>query len=394
MLSRSRRHARRRTALLATAIALVSGLALSGSAYAGQDLLAGGTVDLQLKGSKKLKWKPGSLNLTIIRGKVDPITGEGTVDVNGKLRAKSGKRKARVSIVKLNFGANGAPGEIVARVGEDDVTGFGILRGGTTTRQGFGANLTGISATLGNGGAKEINRQFKGKKKKKKKGGASAAARKKKGGRVKPGLSLGSVSATTVPKTIEVLPGGTMTLHTSLGLVPKLLAHCIEALTGGVGATPPATFDPLSATFTFPVTGGTLAPDFTDGSVKTTGGQTITKNFGLIVPFDCTGAPPVGTQILQTGLSMEFGSNALGGTATLPDGVSLQATIGDINFGTATRSFNPATGTATITGATVTVNFLAAATLNNVFPNASGDPNNNFSTSDVLGTLDLTATVR
>jgi hypothetical protein len=400
MLSRSRRRARRTTALFAAATALTAGLALSGPAHAAPDLLSGGSVNLQLTGSKKLKLNPRTLNLSIIRGMVDPVTGGGEISVAGTVRVKSGKRKARVLLKTLVLGPSGGPGLINAEIGEDEVEGFATLTGGTATRQGFGANITGITATLGPAGAQALNEKFRGGKKKKKgkKGGASTAAKKKKrGGRVKGGLPLGTISATTIPKTVEVLPGGSMVLHTDLALVGKLLFHCVNGLPpfGGVDPVAPATFDPLGASFTFPVTGGNLAPDFTDGSVRTAGGQRIVKNLnGLPGPIDCSEPPAVGTTLLQTGLSAEFASNALAGTATLPDGVALQATIGDINWATGTRSFNSATNEATITGATVTLNYLAALTLNSIFPNRSGDPNNDFTTADVLGTLDLTAKVR
>lgn len=392
-------HARRRTGALVAMLALGAGLAVSSPALAAPDTLAGGSVNLQFKSSKKLKLKPAALSLAIAKGKVDPITGAGNVDAAGTLRAKSGKGKAKVQILSLTFGGSGGPGQIDAKVGKKRVNAFATLSGGTTTRQGFGANLSGIQAKLGSKGAKALN---KGKKKEKKGGGANAAAKR---GKVKAGLPLGTVSAITIPKTLEVLPGGEMTLHTNANLVPKLLNHCIDALgvlppfTHGVYPVPPATQSPLpplgDAAFRFPITGGALAPDFSDGKVFTGGGQGITKNIGTALPgLACDLPPAVGTTVLNLGFSPDFLVNLLYGQAVLPDGVALDGAVGSINFNTGSRSFDPATKKFTVTGATVTLNAIAADTLNNIFPNRSSDPNQNFSPNDVLGTIDLTGTLR
>jgi len=387
-------------------LALCAGLALSSSALAAQDTLAGGSVSLELKSSKRLKLKPRTLNLAISKGKVDPITGDGTVDVAGTLRAKSGKRKAKVTITSLTFGASGGPGQISAKVGKKTVAAFATLRGGTTTRQGFGASLSGLTARLGGKGAKVLNKKLRGKRKKRKRGGASAAGKKRKKGKVKAGMPLGTVSATTIPKTVEVL-GGTLTLHTNVNLVTKLLNHCIDAIgvlspSPGVYPIPPATqasLPPLGdGAFRFPVTGGALAPDFSDGKVLTAGGQGITKNIGTMIPPlvgpACELPPAVGTTVLNQNFSTDFLVNALYGDAVLPGGVTLQGSVGEINWNTGSRSLDPATNRFTVTGATVTLNAIAATTLNNIFPNRSGDPSQDFSPNDTLGTIDLTGTLR
>ncbi len=382
-------------------LALGAGLAVSSPALAAQDVLSGGSVNLQFKSSKRLKLKPAALNLAIAKGKVDPVTGAGAVEAAGTLRAKSGKRKTKVQILSLTFGASGAAGQIDAKVGKKRVNAFATLSGGATARQGFGAVLSGIQAKLGSKGAKALNKAFS-KGKKKKRGGASAAA---KGGAVKSGLPLGSVSATTIPQTVEVL-GGEMTLHTNVGLVTKLLNHCIDAVgalppfTHGVYPVPPATQSPLpplgDGAFRFPVTGGALAPDFSDGKVLTAGGQGITKNIGMAIPLGpaCDQPPAVGTTVLNLGFSPDFLVNLLYGQAVLPDGVALDGAVGSINFNTGSRSLDPATKKFTVTGATVTLNAIAADTLNNIFPNRSGDPSQDFSPNDTLGTIDLTGTLR
>ena len=362
--------------LCAAGLAVIAGLVLATPAPAAQDELSGGTVTFETTGSKALKLKPSSLELSITSGAVDPVGGDGTVKAAGTLRVKAGKRKTKLKIKSFSFGADGGPGKINAKVGKKRVAGFGELSGGTVVRDGLGAQISGVAASLSADGAKALKRALKSGKK------------------IKAG-PLGSVSATTIPKTVEVLPGGSMTLHTDPDLLTKLLAHCINALPGAGGVYPfdSATQDPVSAAFTFPVTGSAMAPSLDDGKVVTGGGQAITKNVGGTIPYACDLDPAVGTSVLQSLLTANFAGNSLAATVQLPGGTQV-STIANIDFSTGTRSFDPATNQITVTGATVTLHPLAAIILNQVFPNRSGDPSNDLSGTDVLGTLDLSATLR
>ena len=57
--------------LCAASLALTAGLALATPAPAAQDELSGGTVTLDATGSKALKVKPSSLEMSITSGAVD-----------------------------------------------------------------------------------------------------------------------------------------------------------------------------------------------------------------------------------------------------------------------------------------------------------------------------------
>ncbi len=364
--------------------------ATSSTALAGQDKLKGGSVVIQLKGSRGLKLKPSNLNLPITGGAVDPVDGSGTVQIARTIRAKRGKRKAKVTITALNLGGNGGHGTISAKVGKKKIAVFGALAGGTVTRDGFGARIENVKATIARKGARALNRVFSRRKR-----GAKKSARRG----VKAGQPLGTVvSITTDPLAVEVVAGsGNLVLHTSLApgsFGGKLPSHCIDALTGGVAPIAPAT--QTLTDFTFPVTGGDLAPDFSAGEVLTGGGQTITKNSTIVItPSSCGSAdPPTGTHLLSTDFSAAFDRNSLNSTATLPNGTSLVASLGTIDWSTGTRTFDPTKKQATVTGATVHLADVAAFTLNQVFPNASGTASNDFVTGDLIGTIDLTATLR
>jgi hypothetical protein len=374
----------RGTIVLATALAAL--LALPGTATAGQDELKGGSVVIKLQNARGLKLKPKSLTMPITGGAVDPISGAGTVQVNGGIRAKRGKSKTKVKITRLTLGANGGAGSVSAKVGKRNVGSFATLAGGTVARSGFGATISNIRATIARKGAQALNRAFSPNEGK----GANKSAR----GGVKAGQPLGTiVSITTEPRSVEVVPGtGTLTLETALmgEFASKLPEHCISPATG-VTAIPPASTQLLNpANFDFPVSGGSAAPDFSAGEVLTAGGQTLTKDNGLLTPGACASAqPPVGTKLVSTDIGVNFASNLLNSNAALPTGATLRAPLASIDFSTGSRSFDSNTNTFTISGATVKLSFPAALTLNQFFPSVSG-PSEDFAEGDLIGTIDLT----
>jgi|tagenome__1003787_1003787.scaffolds.fasta_scaffold20970164_1 hypothetical protein len=373
-----------RRGLIAVALAVVALLAAASSAFAGPDQLKGGSVVMQLQGSRGLKLKPSSLTMSITDGAIDPVDGSGTAHVLGSIKAKRGKGKTKVTITALNLGANGAPGTISAKVGKKNVSVFGTLAGGTVSRDGWGAKIENITATIAGKGAAALNRAFAPKKGK----GAKKSAR----GGVKAGQPLGKVvSIVTDPLAVEVVPGsGTLTLHTDLlgAFASKLPQHCISALTG---VTPIAPATQTLADFSFPVSGGSAAPDFSAGELLTAGGQTITKTGGLGTPGACASAQPaIGTQVVSTELGANFTQNFLASNATTPTGPLPRAPLADIDFSTGTRSIDPNTKALTVTGATVSLAGLAALTLNNVFPTESGSSADDFAAGDAIGTIDIT----
>jgi hypothetical protein len=388
---REKRGPARPYGLVAAVVALgVALFILSSTAMAGQDELKGGSVVIQLKNSRGLKLKPKSITLPITGGAVDPADGSGTVQVVGGFKAKRGKSKTQVKITTLTLGANGGQGSITAKVNKDFVANFGTLSGGSVARTGWGATISNVGATIAGRGAKALNQALSPRKKRK--GAKKSAARKIKGGQ-----ALGTiVSILTDPRSVEVVPGtGTLTLHTNLSgtFASKLPQHCIEPLSGGVAPIAPATQS--LADFDFPVTGGAAAPDFSAGEVITGGGQAITKNStlpGLLTPAACpSAAPPDGTQLISTDLSVAFDLNTMRAIATLPGGTTLpRAPLASIDFSTGTRSVDPATKTLEVTGATVRLADLAAPLLNQNFPNESGDASNDFAGGDEIGTIDLT----
>jgi hypothetical protein len=376
-----------RRGLIAVLVAVAGLLVVASTALAAQDELKGGSVVLKLQKSHGLKLKPANATFAITGGSVDPVDGSGPVQVSGSVKARRGKGKTKIKFTTFNLGANGGQGSIVAKVGKDFVNGFGTLSGGTVTRDGWGAKIENVSAKLSAKGARALNAALSGKKGK----GASKSA----GGGVKAGQPLGKiVSLTTIPESVQVVPDtGTMTLNTNaLGaFVSKLPQHCIDPVTGGVSPIAPATSAMGGTVYTFPVTTGAIAPDFSAGELFSGGGQTITKNSTPIVtPGACTSsAPPTGSALKSTDFSVAFNSNTLRSVATLPSGTILpRAPLANIDFSTGSRSLDPATNTVSVTGAAVTLGDLAAGLLNQNFPN-QGPAGNDFAAGDAIGTVDI-----
>jgi hypothetical protein len=365
---------------IAVAAAVVAGGVLASSAIATQDRLKGGSVVMQLRGSHGLKLKPSTLTLPITGGAIDPLDGSGTANVTGAIKARKGKVRAKVKITSVSFGANGGPGRISAKIDKHKAS-FGTLTGGSVARDGWGASITGVGAKLSGRGAKALD--FRG---------------------VKAGRALGTVSATTVPATVAVVPGsGDMILSTSATgpFVSKLSSHCIDPLPTatppGVAPIAPAkTTDLLGTTYDFPVSGGAVAPDTSDGELITAGGQAITKNTSALGPplgnpaACASAAPPVGTALVSTNIGVDFAHNYLNSDALLPTGFTMRAPLADVDFSTGSRSVDPNTKALTITGATASLSYLAALTLNQFFPTESGDPNDDFAQGDLIGTVSVT----
>jgi hypothetical protein len=368
-----------------TAVALAAMLAASDAALAGPDpLSSNSSVTLQLRSSGGLKLKPATLALPVNIGELDPTTGAGSIQTNRGFKARSGGRKTKVRITLLVLGANGGPGKMDAKVGKRKVKGFAKLSGGSLARDGWGAKLDGVSTRLGSNGAKALRRALapggKGK--------ASASA-----GGIKAGKPLGTVSVTSVPQTVEVLPGGTLVFEAEVdtfGL--KLFAHCIDGTSGGIAVIPPAVQSgSVGQTFTFPVTGGSIAPDFNAGAVLSAGGQSLIKNLGML-PSGCTGPPPVGTRLDQTDFQAQFDVKGLAANATLSTGPIGLAVLGELDLAAAATSADVNTKQVSVTDAPVTMVPLAAATLNNVFPNGSPSPSLQFAAGDLLGHVSLNVT--
>lgn len=363
---------------LLVALLLVGALAFAPTAFAAGDPVANGSFHLKLSRSFHNQLRRNGVAMkpkvfTVEQGSIDPITGTGTLTLKGKLRFKHDHKKVVYKKVTARLGSNGV------------LKGGGVklfnLTGGTVVRNGFGADLSGVKASFRKGAAKKINKKL----------GLHSLHRAR----------AGSLSVSEQPQTVEVTGGDVHvvpdpTLTAGSGTVAsKLLAHCVLGLTGvsviGPGIKNPPAGEP---SFDFPVTGGTISPEGTDGVVDQAGGIQV-ANGG--VGGSC--ASSTGVNLQQTNFANNLLSNYISSHVVIVGSVP---TVGDqgvligsnLNASNATVSANPDHHSVTVNGTVIRINKGSALVLNQTFAQPSYNASMEFVSGDLFGTVDLTATTR
>lgn len=371
------------SAVGATAAALLAILAFAPFASAASDPLAGWTTTTtvtlnkgllnQLKKNgvkiapvKRSTVKGQAVTMPVTGGSLDPATGKGTVIVNGGIRFEHG----RAAIPFRNLTFDTTKNALNGKAGKKKMK-LATISGLTATRNGFGVDLTMKSLKLTSSAAKQVNKQLgfdKG-------GGASASSTSS--GPLKGGQAMGSVVSPTQPSTVTVLAQNDATLVPDpTGAFGKFPGHGMNPLTA---ITP---IDPAKETltmkgpfFTFPFTGGTLAPDATSGTVNASGGIQIAK--------------PAGNTVQFTNLSLDFALKTVLSDNTVNGTQTGRASIADLDMSKATVTSDSAAKTITVTGAVVRLQTVSAALLNDQFPTLV--PGQEFAAGDSLGTVSFTA---
>jgi hypothetical protein len=369
---------------VAAAVSAAALLTTAGAALGAQDPLKGGTTtlaNLKLPGKVKVAAKGGAtksgktVTLPITGGTLDPTNGSGPVQNGGKIQLKKGKNKAKLTSIVTTFGSGGG---ISAKL-NGKKTKLAKISGGTVGRAGFGGTVTDAVAKLTKKGAKALNKAL----------GITHGGFK--------GGKLGTISTTTVPSTVGVTSATSSTTEDLTGLPACAGAGTCTTYAGklaedGITATPsnganitgPA--PPIVVTFT-PQTGGSIAPDCTDGTLTgSQGAVTLTRG-----PASITQANP----------NDDFGGKVVSFEASAAGVGSLgRATATNLIVTPGTCAADPATKTITVT-ATQTVNALAATVANQVLgldgsPCGPGGPPQDcpLAGGDVVGTTTYTITTQ
>jgi hypothetical protein len=378
------------------AVSLVAALGFTSAAFAdtGDPVSTG---SFKLKPSRAFKnqlrrngavMRPKAFSLKT--GSINPVTGEGELSLNGRLHFKHGKQKVTYAQVAATLGASGyLTGYLLRRNGELDRRASKLfkLRGGTANRNGFGAEISGIKATLLSSAATKLNRKL---------GLHSLHAGK-----------AGAVSVSEQPQTVEVTGGTSHVVPDSdtggIGNVAgKLAAHCIGFIAGNTAIAPGIKNDPdiNNPSYDFPVTGGTISPTGTDGVVQQAGGIQVKNNQPSEPSNPCHNSTPAAVQ--QT----DFANYLLGNYISAHVVVSIPpppplggdhgiAIASNLDPANATVSADPVNRTLTIRGVVATINGATALILNQAFPQpGTYDPSQDFVSGDLFGTVDLTVTTR
>jgi hypothetical protein len=368
-----------RTRLLSVLVTLTGLLVFASSATAARDPLVPGLTDMHMKkgfvrklgnnGIGVVGVGNGSVSSRRLRvpsrgGKLDPTDGQGFVENGSGFKFQLGKRgvpvtKATVNTVKLAVYATVAKAHMQ----------FGTIVGFSTARDGFGADIKAIKLALTAKAARRISNRL-----------GLRGGHRLEGGRV-----MSNLWSATQPATVTVLPQGSATLEGDVATLTKFAQKGVK-LPEGISAIAPAT-KPTATSFQFPIVGGTLAPDASNGTVQTAGGVQILKE-----------AEPISPTMKLLNIYADFETKAatveieITPTPPFPGAVG-RSSIADLALEGATVVADPNARTIAVTGAEARIQAVAAATLNDVFnqPPPEPPPASNFIVGDSLGKFSLVA---
>jgi hypothetical protein len=362
-------------------LAALAGLALlafTATASAAQDPIASGTTDLHMKKGFVRKISNlgatvqgvgvgtvtgNKISLPVSGGSLDPTDGKGLLESRGGFKFALGQRGVTVTQLTVNT-ENDAVYAMVAKARMQ----LGVLTPPTTGREGFGANVKAVKLSLTEKATRRLSNRLglKGSK------------------RLNAGRVLSNTYATAQPRTITVLPQGSLSLTGNAATLAKFAAKGVKV---PQGFTPiaPAT-KPSETTFALPISGGTLAPDASQGKVTTTGGVQILKEAETL-------SPAIKLSNVTVDLSVKAATAELEILPTPPfPGAAGQPTIVDVVLPAKAVVTNPVARTITIQGAEARLQAGFASTLNDVFNQPAPAPPaaSNFVVGDPLGAFSMT----
>jgi hypothetical protein len=295
-------------------------------------------------------------------GKLDPTNAQGYVETGGGFKLMRGERGVPITGVTVNTVKNA----VYANIAKARMQ-LGELQLLSTSREGFGARVKAVKVVLTAKAAKRISNRL-----------GLPANRRINAGRV-----LSNAYTAPQPQTVTILPQGTATLVGDAATFGKFAAKGVE-VPQGITAIAPAT-KPTPASFAFPITGGTLAPDASTGTVETSGGVQILKK-----------AEPFSPTVKLAKVSVDFKARtALVELEILPappfPGAVGRSSIADVVLQGAKVTANPVTRQIAIEGAEARLQAVAASTLNNVFnqPAPEPPPSSNFVVGDSFGKFSI-----
>jgi hypothetical protein len=294
---------------------------------------------------KPAKIKGSKVTLPVTGGEVEATTGKGTIAHGGGLKIKAGKKTVAIKSISVNSKNN----SVSAKVGGKTVK-LATLAGVSATRLGFGNSIVAKKLKLTSAGAKALNKALAPKPKKGQKAAKPA---------FKANTVLGGSTTQAEPETDNVLATGNMTYTGDATLLGKLKdVETTVELISPTTLTPPTTF--LS-----PLSGGTISPTGTSGTINSTGGirlsQTLPTSATTAITTKITLAN-FGVDLAAKTASVEVigESNAeSGGKKPLNLGNLGRSSIADL---TITSTPSPATRTVSI-GSTAAIQPVAAEVL-------------------------------
>ena len=363
--------------IVGAAAVIAALLAFVPAASAARDPISGGTTDFHLKQGflKKLtnlgvglagvstgQASGNKITLPVTEGMFDPTNAQGHITSPGGFQLVRGARSVPITGVEVNTVHNFVRATIAGAHMQ-----LGTFGAPTIGREGFGARIkagqltltqkaaTRISNKLGLQGSQRINQRV-----------------------------MSNEFSITSPSSLTILGQNEATLETSAATLKKFVEKGVDASSGIKPITPAK--NSKVTNFTFPITGGTLATNYTTGQITSSGGVEIVKKGKTLSPT-----------MKITNIWVEFAQK----TATVEleitpvppfPGQTGRSSIVDVVFPTNAIQSNPTTRQVTIKGGEAKLQTGAAATLNSVFnqgdervPPASSE----FAAGELFGTFSM-----
>jgi hypothetical protein len=295
---------------------------------------------------------------------LDPTNIQGHIEPQGGFKLALGNRGVPIYGLTVNT----VKGAVYASVAKAHMQ-LATFADPIVTREGFGVNFKSVQLVLTEKATRRISNRLGLKENK----------------RLKAGRVLSNLYASAQPKTVTILPQGDVVLTPNAATLAKFAAKGVKLPTG-LAPIAPATA-PTAATLQFPISGGTLAPNGSEGTLQTVGGVEITKKTATLSP-----------QVKLNNITVDLGTKAA--TVELEilpappfPGATGRASIADLTLPTGSVVANPGTRQIAITGAEAKLQAVAASTLNSVFnqPAPEPPPSSNFVVGDPFGTFSLVA---
>lgn len=364
--------------IVGAAVVVAALLAFVPAASAARDPISGGTTDLHLKKGflKKLtnlgiglagvstgQTSGNKISLPVTEGMFDPTNAQGHITSPGGFQLVRGSRSVPITGVEVNTVHNFVRATIAGAHMQ-----LGTFGTPTAGREGFGARIKAGQLTLTQKAANRISNKL------------GLQGSKRINQRV-----MSNEFSITSPSSLTILGQNEATLEASAATLKKFVEKGVDA-SSGIKPIAPAKNSKVT-NFTFPISGGKLATNYTTGQVTTTGGVEIVKKGKLFSPT-----------MKITNIYVEFAQK----TATVeleitpnppfPAGVT-RSSIVELVFPANSIQSNPTTRQVTIKGAEAKLQTVAAATLNQVFnqgdekaPPASSE----FVAGELFGTFSMT----
>ena len=379
--------------IFAAALLALAGVCLLVSARpvaAAGDPVGHGTLRLRI--SPQLKHllvregvKMSRRSFSIESGTLDPLSGDGDLTLENRLRFRKGSKKVVFRTVTARLGRRG-----LLKTGGVKLF---RLRGRAVVRDGFGAEVGDVKMKLTRSGAAKLNRRL-----------GLHSLRRMRAGELKVSEQPGTVEVTG--GTVHLVPNPTLTLGSGT-VASKLPPHCIDFINGNLPLVPTVKSGPPQAPFyDFPVSGGTIGPAGSDGSVEVGGGlRIVNNNSNASAPFDrCDNEPPPLARLDQTELSFNLLDDYVSShlniaqlSQTVPTAGDQGTGIGfDLDPAASTVAADPAAHTVTVSGLVARLNKGGALFLNQTFrqPSTTFSQAYEFASGDLFGTVDLAVGTR